>query len=376
VAALQLDPAYTDGVWHVFIDTSAPPAERYKTIWTSQLDRAGFEAFRKRRPEGWEPRALLHYQEQGLASCIRGGYSADGITWRAYPEPLVVEYADTFNTAYYDPVLRRYVLYTRHWSIGPRAAQLPADIRHCWTGSGRRAIGRSESADFTQFPPSELLIEPSPDLLPSEVLYTNCHTTLPGAPDHHVMFPAIWNASRTDTTRIAMLSSHDGRLWHWVPGGGILETAEFGQWHGGCVWALPNLIELPDRAWALPCLGHNLPHKYPRGQLVGQTGYAVWPKGRLVALEAQELGEFYLMPVIPPGRRLRINANTQRTGRVWIEVAGVPGRGLDQCDPIFGDQLWTPVTWQGQPDLGAPPGAPITLRLRLQHAQLYGLEFA
>ena len=376
VATLQLDPAYSDGVWHVFIDPAAPPAERLKTTWNGLLDRQGFEAYRQRRPDGWEPRALLHYIEKGVASCIRGGYSADGIHWKAYPDPLVVEYADTFNTAYFDPVLGRYVLYTRHWSVGPRTSQLPADIRHSWTGVGRRAIGRSESADFTRFPPSDLLIEPTPDLLPSEVLYTNCHTTLPGAPDHHLMFPAIWNASRTDTTRIALLSSHDGRLWHWVPGGDILETAAFGQWNGGCIWALPNLMELADQSWVLPYLAHNLPHKYPRGQRIGQTGYALWPKGRIVSLDADDTGEFFVIPIIPPGRKLKVNAVTQRTGRVWIGVAGVAGRALEQCDPIFGDQCWSPVTWQGEADLGIREGAALTLRIRMQQAQLFGLEFA
>jgi hypothetical protein len=190
------------------------------------------------------------------------------------------------------------------------------------------------------------------------------------------MFPAIWNASRTDTTRIALLSSHDGRLWHWVPGGDILETAAFGQWNGGCIWALPNLMELADQSWVLPYLAHNLPHKYPRGQRIGQTGYALWPKGRIVSLDADDTGEFFVMPIIPPGRKLKVNAVTQRTGRVWIGVAGVAGRALEQCDPIFGDQCWSPVTWQGEADLGIREGAALTLRIRMQQAQLFGLEFA
>jgi hypothetical protein len=44
-------------------------------------------------------------------------------------------------------------------------------------------------------------------MLPSEQLYTNCRTAIPGAPDQHLMFPAIWNGSVDDTTRIAMASS-------------------------------------------------------------------------------------------------------------------------------------------------------------------------
>jgi hypothetical protein len=66
------------------------------------------------------------------------------------------------------------------------------------------------------------------------------------------MSPAIWNASIDDTTRIVMATSHDGENWYWVPGGDLLETAEYGQWNGGCIWAEPNLIELPSGDWALP----------------------------------------------------------------------------------------------------------------------------
>jgi hypothetical protein len=147
---------------------------------------------------------------------IRGAVSGDGIRWTKLPEPLVVEYSDTEIAAYYDPALRKYVMYTRYWSVGPRTDRLPPDIRHCWTGVERRSIGRSETSDFRRFPPSELLLEPPPQLSPSDVLYTNCRTTIPGAPNHHLMFPAIWHVDR-DNTSIAVLSSHDGKVWHWTP---------------------------------------------------------------------------------------------------------------------------------------------------------------
>ena len=39
------------------------------------------------------------------------------------------------------------------------------------------------------------------------------------------MFPSIWNGSVDDTTRIALASSHDGKTWHWVPGGDLLRTS-------------------------------------------------------------------------------------------------------------------------------------------------------
>ncbi len=374
-AQLVFDDLNEDGVHHVFVDPVAPPSERFKAVWVGHITRAEFEAFRYKRPDGWEPRALFLLGEKDQVTCLRGSISPDGIHWTTLPEPLVVEYCDTLNTAYYDAVLQKYVIYTRFWSAGPRTDRLPPDIRPCWTGGGRRAVGRSESDDFRRFPPSEMILEPTPDMLPSEVLYTNCRTTVPGAPDHHLMFPAVWNASIDDTTRIAMAASQDGKVWHWVPGGDLLHTQPFERWDGGCIWVNPHLIELPDGSWALPYVGHNLPHKYPRGQRKGGEGYAVWPKGRLVAVEADGLGEFTMIPIMPPGRILKINALTLRTGWVKAEVKGVSGRSLEECNPVIGDQHWTQVTWKEGEDLGIEKDRPVTLRFELHQAMLFGLEF-
>ncbi len=374
-AALVFRGTGTPGGWHAFMDPSASPEERFKVVWTSEITRAQFEEFRKKRPDGWEPRALLLLGEKDQVSCLRGAVSPDGIHWTGLPDPLVVEYSDTHNICYYDSALRKYVLYTRYWSVGPRSQRLPPDIRGSWTGVGRRAIGRSESSDFRSFPPSEMILEPTPDMLPSEALYTNCRTTVPGAPDQHLIFPTIWNASVDDTTRIALASSHDGQLWHWVPGGDLLRTAPFGQWDGGCIWAYPELMELPNGDWALMYRGDNFPHKYPRGQRKIDLGYAVWPKGRLVGLEAAEDGVFTMMPIMPPGRSLKINALTLRTGWVKVEVVGIDSRRFSECVPIVGDQHWARVTWKGGNDLGIPEGQPMTLRIEMKQAKLFGLEF-
>ncbi|MBI2435773.1 MAG: hypothetical protein HYV26_23200, partial [Candidatus Hydrogenedentes bacterium] len=221
----------------------------------------------------------------------------------------------------------------------------------------------------------DMILAPTPDMLPSEQPYTNCHATVPGAPDQHLMFPAIWNASVDDTTRIAFASSHDGLVWHWVSGGDLLRTAPFGQWDGGCIWANPDLIELPNGDWALPYIGHNFPHKYPRGQRAGGEGYAVWPKGRLVAVQAEDIGAFTMIPLMPPGKTLKVNALTRRTGWVKVEVAGVDGHQMADCTPLIGDQHWAQVSWKGGGELGVNDGDPVTLRVELKQAKLFGLEF-
>jgi hypothetical protein len=355
----------------VFLDYAAPPEERYKSVTSYEISAREFEAYRKKRsePDDWEPRAL---RGDNSVTCIGGLVSPDGIRWRKLAEPLSAEYSDTHIVPYYDQVLRKYVMYTRWWSIGPLAPKLPfpsglPDI-------GRRSIGRSESNDFRHFPVSQMIYEPTPDMGPSDTLYTNCFTTIPGAPRQHVMFPTVWHQD-DDTTTVMMLSSSDGRVWQRVPGPAVLDTAPFGQWDGGCIFAQPNLVELQDGSFALPYTGYKFPHKYSRGQWQFLPGYAVWPKGRIVALETPERGEFAMIALMPPGKKLLINAVTKRSGEIRVQVDGVKGRSLDECDPIIGDQYRKAVTWKDNDELVPESNKPIRLRFRMEKAQLFGLEF-
>ncbi|MBC7287307.1 MAG: hypothetical protein H5T86_04520 [Armatimonadetes bacterium] len=178
-----------------------------------------------------------------------------------------------------------------------------------------------------------------------------------------------------------MASSHDGRVWDWVPGGPVFTTAPFGEWDGGCVFASPNLTELPNGDFVLPYTGYSFPHKYPRrGPWKYLPGYMVLPKGRIVALEATERGEFATPAFLPPGRKLLINAVTARAGSIVVEVAdlnGAPvsGRTFADAHPVIGDQYRKPVTWKGQDDLGVPDGTPVMLRFRVEKAKLFALDF-
>ena len=139
----------------VFLDPSAPPAERYKGVTEGAISRADFEAYRKLRPEpnAWEPRALTSVAGgSDSVSAIRGTVSPDGIHWTWLPQPLSVEYSDTSIVACYDPLLRKYVMYTRWWSLGPHTGQLPPDLRTCWIAPAGAASDARRPAIFAGFP--------------------------------------------------------------------------------------------------------------------------------------------------------------------------------------------------------------------------------
>ena len=365
----------TDG-GSVFVDPSAPSSERYKLMAEGHFSKDICDSYLRKRPGDWDPKSRR--LSDGGASGMKGAASSDGLHWKMFPEPMVVEVTDTQLTAYYDERLRKYVAYTRTWPAGLRSQSIPDEGRRTW-GVARRSIGRSETTDYRRFPLHETILEPGPDLLPSDVLYTNGKTTMPGAPDQHLLFPTIWHMA-VDSTSVALASSHDGRIWHFIPGSPVFATGPFGAFDGGTLFAHPNLLELPDGRFALPYTGYNVPHKYPRQLWKYAPGYAVWPKGRLAGLESVERGEFATVQLAPRGRRLRINALTRRGGSILVEVAGenekpLPGRSFAEAHRVIGDQHWTPLVWNGEEDLGFRENTAIMLRFRLDHAHLYGLEF-
>ena len=373
----------TDGGFgNIFKDPSRPD-EPWKWIREAQITRAQYDAFRAKYPTQYDPKSDRQDVPQNgdnLIVAVKGGVSPDGFRWTTLEEPLVVEHSDTRVNAYYDTRLEKYVGYFRDWMVERRSPQAAPTRAPSWLPS-RRSIGRAVTDDFRHFPLSEVILEPGPEHLgPSDLIYTNAHTFVPGTRDQHLFLPVIWRAT-DDTSNMVVLSSSDGRLMHWLDGSPVLDTAAFGTWDGGCLFEAGGLLELPDGTWAQPYHGHNFPHKYPRkGPITKGLGLARWPKGRMVALEARELGEFTTFAVMPPGRRLRINALTRRAGSVRVEVTGLdrkmlPGRSFDDCRPIIGDQYRTLVTWNGSDDIGVSAGTPICLRFRLDQAQLFFVDF-
>ena len=140
--------------------------------------------------------------------------------------------------------------------------------------------------------------------------------------------------------------------------------------------AVAGLLDL----FALPYTGYDVPHKYPRQKASRSTGYALWPRGRLVGIEAEERGAFSTVALLAPGRHLRVNALIKRAGQLRVEAAhlsgeAVPGREFGNSIPLFGDCLGAPVTWVGHDDLGVAPGEPVILRFRLESACIYYVDF-
>jgi hypothetical protein len=359
----------------LFVDTHAPPGERYKAMWHDRIPFEEFEKYQDTRE--WSYYALE--LDAPLVHVLKGAYSPDGFHWTILEDPIAFEHADTQSLGYYDEKLGKYVIYTRSHMVGSRAPGIPYPEKKFHQRISRRAVGRMESETFLEFPLSEIIIETESDMHPADQFYTNCYTTIPGAPDHHLMFPTLYNYGDDDTD-VLLYSSYNGKNWHKVPGPPVLADQPFGQTDGGCFFASPNLVERSNGDWIMPYVGYNVPHKYPRGAYRFEPGLLVWPKGRLVGIEAQEIGEFATVAFLLPGEKLKINALTQRAGYIRIELVEFDGKPVDgfsfeESDPIIGNHYWTVVSWGGKEKLDLKTGTPIWFRFRIKMAKIYGLEF-
>lgn len=373
----------------VFIDPSSTD-ERYKMVYLGLITDEEWAAFEKKYPG--EADTMARRPDVGGFRCVFGFFGAvspDGLHWQSLPEPLMIQHADTLNTCYYDVDRKLYVAHVRAWQVNERIADGQPANSTSWITVGRRSIGRAVSRDFRHFSPPEIVVSTGVDMPPSHVFYTNGKTTLPGAPDNHVMFPWVWELEN-DGGAVWLLSSADGWTWSRVPGGPVVSPGEWGEPDGAFVTCTGNLLEYPGDKWAIGYGGNPIPHKYPGRDLAqrkglfpgvpGVGGLATWPKGRLVALQADGEGEFATVFVVPPDERLRVNAEVAPSGylkvavRTWGSREDLPGRTFAESDRVIGNSLAHRVTWKGEEIIGHK-GQPITLRVQMRQAKLFGFEF-
>jgi hypothetical protein len=200
------------------------------------------------------------------------------------------------------------------------------------------------------------------------------------------MFPKRWRVAE-DRFYVHLAASPDGILWGFPPESQVLSPGERGAWDAGGVSVGCGLVELARDWVGAPFVGYRVPHKHPRRPPLGEIAWALWQKGRLIALEAEGIGEFRTMSVIPrskpansEGFALLLNARTHHVGEASVEALGkdgnpLAGRTFEDCDRICGDFLNRPVTWRGESRLNLGSGEPVVLRVRMAHAQLFSLTF-
>jgi hypothetical protein len=92
-------------------------------------------------------------------------------------------------------------------------------------------------------------------------------------------------------------------------------------------------------------------------------------------------GEFTTRPLTAGGRQLVLNYATSAAGSVRIEVQDesgrpLPGFGLADMPPLYGDELDAVVRWKAGAAFSALNGRPVRLRFVIKDADVFALRFA
>jgi hypothetical protein len=349
----SLDEARIGNSGAFFIDPSAPPEQRYKCTFLGHV----------------KPTTVEYARQNGLplsamtdppSTVLFGAVSADGVGWRMLPRPIMLHDADTLTVTRYDPLLKRYVMYTRLYELG------------------RRSVGLSETTDFSRWPLPTNVLSAGPEHHPSVDFYASAFTYYPARPEIRLMMCLAYDRA-VDRSDVRLATSRDGHAFHFTPGGPVVAPARLQDPASEFLSAFPSLVRVPDGRLLVFCEGSRVPHKFPRHRFGGSRQFAAfWPEDRLAAIEAPEQGEFTTARLVLRGKRLLLNLESARTGGIDVELRDeqfrpVQGRTFADADRIWGDRTHAAVTWRGNADLNDLSGRSLYLRFRLRAAKLYSV---
>lgn len=328
----------------LFFDPHAPSSARYKAVGQGLFVQPGQRPYK-----------------------IAGMFSADGLNWTRYPEPICYVFADSQYSGFWDESKRRYMLYGRVAGRG-------------------RSIGHSTSTDFTRFESLKLVAQANDDDPPNSDLYNACVIKYPFAPKVYFMLPSLYQHG-PDTLDIRLAVSRDGEHWsrpdQTTP---YIALGKRGQFDSGSLYMGNGMLRAGDEL-SLYYSGSPLPHndvtlddriKPTNARLFSRV---VTQLDRFVAATAgNKTGTFTTPQLQFTGNTLQLNAKINNTGSIRVGLLDgngkpVPGHSIDDCLSITGDAHKLAVKWKNGDDIGNHSQKPIRLQVEMSNAQLFSFQF-
>lgn len=328
--------------------------------------------------ERWKAVALTYWFPEGKDGEGRRVLvtlaSADGIAWRRLDDKPAIDRGggfDSLNVAFRDPWTNEFACFSR---VGV---------------DGFRHVQRSTSTDFRSWSGPVALGFPEP---PRTHFYTNGILPLPRLRDDdegrwYIGMPMRFVPERKEAFGVAtdglsdavLIASRDGVAWDWVgreawirPGPG---KANWGNAHGNMT-PVHGIAETGEAEWSVYWMeGYGSQAPQVRRGTMRAEGFASLHAGAgtgtaRVAVEGDLRGA-----------RLLLNASTSAAGNIRIAVLDgegkpLPGHGLDDCRPVWGDGLYLPVAWgEGRTAIGGNPAPEArSLLVELADADLFAVR--
>ena len=329
---------------------------------------------RKQVPAAERYKALAGTEKSGLLAF----YSADGLHWhQAQKEPVLTQgLFDSQNVAFWSETEGCYVCYFR-----------------TWTGdgySGFRTVSRSTSTDFLHWTPARAM---SFGDTPMEHIYINQTHAYFNAPHIYIAIAARFMPNRQVLTdeeakriqvnpkyfkdcsdAVLMTSRGDTVYDRTFMEAFIAPGLGWENWVSRSNYPALNVVPTGagemsvyvNRNYAQPtsCI-----HRYSMRLDGFASLYAPYGGGEMIS-----------KPLLFAGDRLEINYRTSAAGEILLEIQdengnALPGFGLQDCQPIIGNELARMVSWKNNPSLASLQDRPVRLRVRLKDAHLFAIKF-
>lgn len=289
--------------------------------------------------------------------------SQDALRWKQMgTDPIITDGAfDSQNLTFWDAERGEYVCYFRDFK------------------NGVRMIKRATSKDFrTWSTPEEVVYKGAP----AEDLYTNAITPYFRAPYVYLGFPKRFMPDRKVVAEHkspgvsdgVFMSSRDGLNFHLWNEAFIRPGQDIGNWTDRSIMTAWGLLDLRPEEISLYYSEH---YRHPTNRLVRAT---IRTDGFCSLHAGGERGEVVTKPVIFAGGELVINYATSAMGSIRVELqdgSGKPiaGFGLEDCPPIYGDEIEHVVRWNSGSSVSALAGKSVRLRFEMLDADLYSIRF-
>ena len=320
-------------------------------------------------------KAIASENKNGLVSFV----SPDGIDWKRLSEGFFFTDGlfDSHNVAFWSESEKRYVCYFR-----------------TWTGegySGFRTIARTTSEDFMNWGPR---VEMEYGNTSQEHLYTNGTHPYVRAPHIYVALAKRFFPEKAALSKEVSQTLVDNPNYGKASSDSIFMSTRGGNQYDrrfmeAFIRPGPTLQDwvARDNTPALGVVQGNDRHLYLyRMSHYGQdsshlTRYSLRTDG-FVALSADyEGGSVYTKPFTFSGSELLVNYASSAAGEVRFEIqdeSGKPISGfeLDQCLPIFGDEIERFVRWVDGSGVSQLSGRTVRLRIALKDADLFAIKFS
>ena len=298
-------------------------------------------------------------------SAMSVSFSADGKSWTDHPgNPVIPQASDTGHQAMWDPFRRVFVAYGRF-------------------GAGGRRIARSQSTDFINWSPSQLVFAADATDTKSRggnpQFYGMGTTIYEGA---YIGLPWLFWENSSNRLDVQLASSRDGIHWRRAGNRGtLIPNGKKGTWDGGCIFTAAQPLQVKDDTIFIYYSGLSLDHEQARPSRrerpeYGESsiGVATLRRDGFVSLRAgKETGHVVTGSILwPAGRRLHLNVDAQN-GQARVSVLGDDGKplaGFEQSRVVSGDHTDVLIEWPRAAG-ATPKGKSVQLRFELTAADLY-----